>query len=111
MESQSSASEYLMSLQYLLHSYGTFVVSLRDYLTLRVPVRSLHSLLHIWNPPRGIYNLIRTLALQHAAHSQEDAHSNSLAEKALPVIPVSNAATTIEVANPRHGTECAEVKL
>jgi hypothetical protein len=110
MESQSSSTEYLISLQYLLHSYGNFVISLRDYLTLRVPVRTLHSLLHIWNHPRGIYNLIRTLALQHAAHSQEDSRSASLVERelsTLPVVAAPSMASTIEVANPRHGNDCA----
>jgi hypothetical protein len=111
---ENSASEYQLSLEYLLKSYGIFVLSLRDYLAARSPSRQLHSLLHIWNHPRGIYNLIRTLALQFAAHNNDDARLRPVPDgpvPTLPIIPIPTLPSGIEVTNPRFATECAAVKV
>lgn len=58
-------SEYSLSLQYLVKSYTTFIDSLETYLKMPLTASNkLNGLLSVWNHPRGIQNLIRTLALQ-----------------------------------------------
>ncbi len=108
-------SEYHLALEYLQKSFNVFLVSVRDYIALNRPNQQLKALLYIWNHPRGILNLIRTLSLQFAAKWQDSTRlSNSdLKPQVLP--PPAPAPTAplpnFEVHNPRYDDDSMMVKL
>ena len=108
-------SEYHLALEYLQKSFNVFLVSVRDYIALNRPNQQLKALLYIWNHPRGILNLLRTLSLQFAAKWQDSTRlSNSdLKPQVLP--PTAPAPTAplpnFEVHNPRYDDDSMMVKL
>jgi hypothetical protein len=110
-------SEYHMALEYLQKSFTVFLESVRDYIALNSPNQQLKALIYIWNHPRGILNLIRTLSLQFAVHWQESARLANSPQPTLPVqtltVPpaVAAPAPNIEVPNPRYDEDSMMVKL
>ncbi len=62
---QSEPSEYFFSLQHLLNKYLAFMATLNHYLAANPNAsQKLKLLATIWNHPRGISNLIQSIALK-----------------------------------------------
>jgi hypothetical protein len=110
-------SEYHLALEYLQKSFNVFLLSVRDYIALYKPNQQLKALIYIWNHPRGILNLIRTLSLQFAAQWNEAARLATIPQPTLAIQPLAILSTAptplpnIEVANPRYNEDSVQVKV
>lgn len=114
---EKADSEYHLALEYLQKSFNVFLLSVRDYIALYRPNQQLKALIYIWNHPRGILNLIRTLSLQFAAQWNEATRLAALPQPTLSIQPLTVVPTApaqlpnIEVANPRYHEDSVQVKL
>jgi hypothetical protein len=80
MEKQQS--EYSLALEYLLKTYHDLVFTLHYYInTSSASSRRIKELAHLWKHPRGISNLIKTIALQ-LNHSEVQMKGCTLATEA-----------------------------
>lgn len=114
---EKADSEYHLALEYLQKSFNVFLLSVRDYIAIYRPNQQLKALIYIWNHPRGILNLIRTLSLQFAAQWNEATRlatipQPTLSVQQLTVLPTAPLALpNIEVANPRYNEDSVHVKV
>lgn len=110
-------SEYHLALEYLQKSFNVFLVSVREYIALYEPNQQLKALIYIWNHPRGILNLIRTLSLQFAAQWNEATRLATIPKPTLAMQPLAIVPSAplplpnIEVANPRYHEDSVQVKV
>ena len=95
-------------LQYLVTSYNQFVCSLHYYASSPfLHSQKIKQLCALWQHPRGIKNLIKTLALQQS-HSPQQTHTSIIQAQHM----MGEAATppTFEVRNPLYGELSPMVK-
>lgn len=93
-------SDYSLSLSYLLKAYQDFVCHLSSYVSSSDPSsRKLKELLYLWKHPKGIQNLIKSLALRN--NHEEHAPCNLAGKKneVTTNVPILNV---IEMENPLY---------